>query len=48
MTLRLGVPAGLTFAPVQRLREATWMAIAFLALTTLPATAPPRALEATG
>src|SRR6267142_2098983 len=46
MALGLGAPAGLTFALVQRLRKATWTAIGFLALTTLRATAPPRALEA--
>jgi uncharacterized membrane protein YbhN (UPF0104 family) len=51
LALGLGAPAGLTFALVQRLREVAWTAIGFLALTTLRATAPPRAraaLEAKG
>jgi len=51
MALGLGAPAGLTFALVQRLREATWTGLGFLALTTLRATAPPpvaAALEAEG
>lgn len=51
LALGLGAPAGLTFALVQRLREATWTGIGFLALTTLRATAPPPAsvaLEAEG
>ena len=51
MALGLGAPAGLAFALVQRLREAAWTGIGFLALTTLRATAPPpasAALEAKG
>jgi uncharacterized membrane protein YbhN (UPF0104 family) len=51
MALGLGAPAGLTFALLQRLREAAWTGIGFLALATLRATAPspPRAaLEAKG
>ena len=51
MALGFGAPAGLTFALVQRLREAVWTGIGFLALTTLRAAAPPRssaALEAKG
>jgi uncharacterized protein (TIRG00374 family) len=41
MALGLGGPAGLTFALVQRVREAAWTGIGFLALTTLRSTAPP-------
>jgi uncharacterized membrane protein YbhN (UPF0104 family) len=43
MALGLGAPTGLTFALVQRLREAAWIGIGFLALMTLRATAPPPA-----
>ena len=39
--LGLGAPAGLTFALAQRVREAAWTGIGFLALTTLRDTAPP-------
>jgi len=41
MALGLGAPAGLTFALAQRVREAAWTGIGFLALTTLRDTAPP-------
>ncbi|HKW93062.1 MAG TPA: flippase-like domain-containing protein [Methylomirabilota bacterium] len=41
MALGLGAPAGLTFALIQRLREATWAGLGFLALTTLRAGVPP-------
>ncbi len=41
MALGLGAPAGLTFALAQRVREAAWTGIGFLALTTLRGTAPP-------
>lgn len=41
MALGLGAPAGLTFALAQRVREAIWTGIGFLALTTLRDTAPP-------
>jgi glycosyltransferase 2 family protein len=41
MALGLGAPAGLTFALAQRVREAAWTGIGFLALTTLRSTAPP-------
>lgn len=41
MALGLGAPAGLTFALAQRVREAVWTGIGFLALTTLRGTAPP-------
>jgi uncharacterized membrane protein YbhN (UPF0104 family) len=43
MALGLGAPTGLTFALVQRLREAAWTGIGFLALMTLRAAAPPPA-----
>ncbi len=43
MALGLGAPTGLTFALVQRLREAAWIGIGFLALMTLRAAAPPPA-----
>lgn len=41
MALGLGAPAGLTLALAQRLREAAWTGIGFLALATLRATTPP-------
>lgn len=41
MALGLGAPAGLTFALAQRVREAAWTGIGFLALTGLRDTAPP-------
>jgi uncharacterized protein (TIRG00374 family) len=41
MALGLGAPDGLTFALAQRVREAAWTGIGFLALTALRGTAPP-------
>ncbi len=37
----LGAPAGLTFSLVRRLREAAWVGLGFLALSSLRASTPP-------